>query len=159
MKVSYQILKLDELEKQHLDANVRYSMLDMLLEARRSISRLEGSRMLNSRMLPQSLQNMVAMMKAEHSMILENIGKMYSLKVSYPSPDLTLLELFITPDYFLLGDELNRQFGRIGRRLIRVVTQQTIIDKLEEDLHTVYTKDFIGTVIDGDGKDLKVHSS
>lgn len=159
MKVSYDIYKLDELEKKHLDANVRYSMLDMLLEARRTIGRLEGSRMLNSKFLPVSLQNMVSMMKSQHEEIMVNVEKMYSLKVSFPVPDLTVLELYITPDYFTLGDVLSQQFGRVGRRLIKVVNQQTIIDKLEEDLRTVYQRNFDGKLIDGDGKNLKVHSS
>jgi len=159
MKVSYQIIGLDELEKKHLDANVRYSMLDMLLEARRTIGRLEESRMLNMKLLPQSLHNMVSMMRAQHGEILTNVEKMYSLKVAHPMPDLTTLELFITSDYFTLGDVLTQQFGRIGRRLIKVVDQQTIIDKLEDDLKNVYRKSFDGTIIENDGKGLKIHSS
>jgi hypothetical protein len=158
VKVSYQIFDLDPLEKQHLDANVRYSMLDMLLEARRTIGRLEASRMLNSKLLPQGLQNMVALMKAQHQDIMSNVEKMYSLKVSYPAPGLSVLELFITPDYFTLGDALVEQFGRVGRRMIKVVSQQTIIDKLEGDLKTVYMKKFSGTILENDGKGLRVRA-
>jgi len=157
MKIRYQIFDLDPLEKQHLDANVRYSMLDMLLEGRRSITRLEASRILNSRHLPAAMSNMVSIMKSQKATILEDMSKMYYLKLDTLVDGCTVLELFISSDYFMLGDILTQQFGRAGKHLIRVVDQQTIINKLEEDLKKVYMRKFSGEVIESDGKKLVVN--
>lgn len=156
MKITYQIHNLDSLEQMHLDADVRLAILDYMLEARRSITRLENSRILNSKLLPKNMSLMIEGMKGQKEQTMQNIEKMFSLKLNKPVEGLTILELYITPDYFLLGELLNAQFGRIGRKLIKVVSQQGIIDNLEEVIRDVYTAKFEGDVLEDDGKKLLV---
>lgn len=156
MKVRYKIHGLDDLENMHLDANIRYSMLDIMLEGRRTINNMEKSRMLGSVVMPVAIRNIIEIIKMDKKTFLKDMIKMYNLQVEHPDNDTTVLELYISQDYFALGELLKQQFGRMGRRIIKVVDQQTIIDKLEEDLYKVYDKPFHGEIIDNDDKHLMV---
>jgi hypothetical protein len=155
LRIRWSIRGLDALEEQHLLANVEYSMLDMMLEARRTIKRLEDSRFLNMKILPTSIKSWVEMAKAQGDVMLDDIGKMYKLEIVKTSGGVAL-ELFISTDYFTMGEVIKQQFGRAGARLIKVVDQQTIIDRVEEDLRKVYMKPFSGEVLQDDGKRLVV---
>lgn len=157
MKILYHIFDMDKLENMHLDANVKYSMLDVMLECRNSIDNMTKSHLLGSVVMPKNVRGIIDIMKMDKKTYLEEMMKMYNLSVEHPNDGLTVLELYISPDYFALGDLLKQQFGRLGRKIVKVVDQQTIIDKLEEDLNNVYKKKFSGKVIEGDGKNLRCH--
>lgn len=157
MKVQWLIKGLDSLEEKHLAANVAYSMMDILLEARKTVKRIEENSILNSRLQNPKIRMLAEYAAARGDLLLNKTEEMLNWSL-VKSPEGHMLTMFMGKEYFDSYETLREGSGRAGRMVIKMINRQEIIEKVEYDLRRVYGHPFTGAVLEDDGKHLTVSS-
>ena len=157
MRLLYTLQGMDPLMKEHLRRNIDFDNVDLLLNARQSLENLEHSRLLAH--MPGNVKLVVESFKDRSRFMLENINKMFRTTMVEKEDGSVDLELYASNEYFIVGDSIEGAYGRLGKRMIRFITRQAMIDGVEKSLRTVYRVRFTGRVLEDDGKKLVIGKS
>lgn len=154
MRIEYTIVGMDVLMREHLRRNIDFDNIDLVFCARQSLENLEHSRLLAR--MPVKTRMLVDSFKDRSSLMLNNIDGMFKTSMTVRESGEVVLELFVSPSYFVVGDSMEASYGRLGKRLVRFITRQGLIDGVEKSLRQVYKVGFTGRVLEDDGKKLRV---
>lgn len=154
MKISYSLFNMDVLALEHLKRSIEFDTIDLLYSARQDLERLDNSRL--SKVITGDVKTIIETMKDRSRLLLDNVNKMFKLDIVDKGGGNALVTLFVSPDYFVVGDCLEARFGRLGKRILRFQTRQGIIDGIEKSLRQTYDIPFVGKILEDDGKNLRI---
>jgi len=156
MKVRWVLTGMDGLLTEHLIANLEYWKLDIILSSRQVMKRIKRSERRGSMKLFKHLANIKTVLEAMDYRD-QNIANIIDTKVSKHNGSV-LVDISVDNQYFVYWDNINSQYGRMGRQMMKVkaMGRQEIIDNFEREFSKVYTKDFYGEVLEDDGTGLRV---
>ena len=92
-------------------------------------------------------------------MMLDKVNEIFNVTMEDKGNETVILEMYATPEYFVVGDSIEAAYGRLGKRLIRFISRQALLEGVEKNLRQVYHVPFIGEVLEDDGKKLKIGCS
>lgn len=154
MKIKYTIFGADPLIQEHIKRSIDFDNVDLMFMARKSLENLEKSRM--SHLLTGDIKLITESMKDRSKAMLNNINEMFKLSIGYDKTGDTEIILFISNNYFVVGDSIEAKFGRLGKRLVHFISRQGIINGIEKNLRNTYNLKFSGEIIENDGKNIQV---
>lgn len=159
MKVEWTLKGMDKIKNQHLQANLEYWKMDLLLNASKFVSKIEKSRFLRWMSKgSEQLKNMVFLAKNRGQMTIEDINQMVDYNIDIINSR-TIMTLIVNPNYFSMNETIQAQ---TGKRMAKVmaknsVSRQELIDGFEAEIRKTYTKDFTGRIIEDDEQNLSIY--
>jgi len=159
MKVEWTLKDMDKIKNQHLQANLEYWKMDLLLNASKFISKIEKSRFLKIMSKgSEQLKNMVFLAKNRGQMAVEDINQMVNYTIDI-NDNQTIMSLYVNSNYFSMNEMLQAKAGRSMAKYLSKssVGRQELIDGFETEIRKTYTKDFIGRIIEDDNKTLSIY--
>jgi len=159
MKVSWTLNDMDKIKNRHLKANLEYWKMDLLYNATRLIEKLDKSKFLKYMGKgSEQLKNMIFLASSRAKMAEDDINQMVDYMIRMDD-DKTTLTLYVNPNYFSMNEMLQVKMGRRMAKYFakKSVSRQELIDGFEGELRKTYTKDFVGKIVEDDGKTLSIY--
>jgi hypothetical protein len=163
MEVEWTLYNMDKIKNEHLQANLAYWKVDLLLNATRLVEKIEKSRFLKliSKGSDQ-LKTMVFLAQNRGQIASDDINSMvnYTVTERYNKNNVTLLKLYVNPSYFSMNEMVSAKMGRRVAKYMasKAVGRQELIDSFEGEIRKIYTKNFKGQILDDDGVNLSIFS-
>jgi hypothetical protein len=162
MKVRWTLYNMSPVKNQHLNANLEYWKMDLVLKSTELMEKIKKSKFLKVMSKgSEGLKNMMFMVETQAEMRSEDIDKIvtYQIDEHYNKNTTTLLTLYIDSSYFNVGEMAQIKFGaRMGKRIAKKgFDRQELIDRFETEIRSTYTKNFKGEILEDDGKILSIY--
>jgi len=147
MKVVWTLQDMNDMKTNHLRANIEYWKWDVLLEGGKAIDRIEKSRTLKvlSKASP-ALVNTMEIMKMKHGITEHDLDQVIDYKIDQRNNTVYFM-LMVSNEYFMIFDALRNQMGKRISKIIKVFGRQELIDNFENEIMTIYTKDYICKIL------------
>jgi len=159
MKIRWTLKGMDKVKNKHLEANAAYWKYDLLLNAQKVLSRIKDSKSLKFLGKGSNqLKNMTFLVENKANIATEDIDRLVDFKVEPKNKMVSEFTIFVSETYFSEHDMLEQVAGRMTRRYLarKKIGRQEMIDNFEKEIRKLYTKDFVGEVLESEGHNLSV---
>lgn len=150
---------MDDIKNQHLEANLEYWKIDLLLSATKMVDKIQKSRFLKLMSKgSDQLKNMVFLAQSRGEIAKGDIDAMVDYTIDIVNSN-TFLTLKVDPNYFSMNEMVVAKMGRRMAKYLakKSIGRQELIDGFESEIRETYTKDFEGEILEDDGKTLSIY--
>lgn len=172
MRIRWTLFDMTPMGTEHLKANIFAYKMEILMTSVKFLEKMDDSLLVRFLSANSQSKMIFDMVKNQREFTKDNIDEIINYKVLQPdenAPGTVVFELFIHSAFFETQEairnpakEYKSQLKMLGRKLMRKeirhdpISEQKFINAFEKEIYKWYTHNFVGEVLEDDGKDLYV---